>query len=84
MNKEREFLARTVLEEIEYGRLPAAETERRLNRIIDRELSGPIDRPVNTELISLCSGLIMKLHGAAPIEYDIDALLAAARRSEPQ
>lgn len=84
MNKEREFLARTILKEIEYGRLPAAETERRLNRIIDRELSGPIDRPVNTELISLCSGLIMKLHGAAPIEYDIDALLAAARRSEPQ
>ena len=74
MNSERERSARMILAAIEYGRLSAKETERRLNRMIDRELSGPLNQPINTDLIDLCSALILKLHGAEMPSGSVEAL----------
>ena len=76
MNNERERSVRTILAEIEYGRLSAEETERRLNRMIDRELCGPLDRPVNTDLVDLCSALILKLHGVETSSGSDEAAIA--------
>ncbi len=75
MNKNEAI--RSILKELEYGSLSAAETELRLNRLIDRELSRPLEAPVNTTLIDLCSALILRLHGTEPMTKSADAMTAA-------
>ena len=73
----KKLLARMILEEIEYGAVSAAETERRLNRLMDRELSQAVDRPVNTALIDLCSALLLRLHRAEPLTGSAGQMVSA-------
>ena len=62
MTTDQERLVSYILKCIEHGRLTPEKTEHRLQRIIDREICRPLDQPANTELIDLCSALILKLH----------------------
>ena len=85
MTKEKERLVSYILKCIEHGRLTHEETERRLQRIIDREICRPLDQPANTELIDLCSALILKLHGSERITGNMEGLAdAIAKRMKQQ
>ena len=85
MTTDQERLVSYIMKSIEYGRLTPEKTERRLQRIIDREICRPLDQPANTELIDLCSALILKLHGSERITGNMEGLAdAIAKRMKQQ
>ena len=85
MTTDQERLVSYIMKSIEYGRLTPEKTEHRLQRIIDREICRPLDQPANTELIDLCSALILKLHGAERVTGNMEGLAdAIAKRMKQQ
>lgn len=62
MDSDRHHCADQILEAIEYGQLSKEEIERRLNQIIDDELSAPVDTGYDAAKVELCNSLLWQLH----------------------
>lgn len=65
MDSDRQQCADQILEAIEYGQLSKEEIERRLNQIINDELSAPEDTGYDAAKVELCNSLLWQLqtHG---------------------
>ena len=62
MRDERQACADQILKEIDYGRLPAAEIEKRLQAMIDEALSGPAETEKDSVRAELCNSLLWQLY----------------------
>lgn len=68
MDYDRQECADQILEAIEYGQLSKEEMERRLNQIINDELSGPVDANYDAGKVELCNSLLWQLQTHGRIE----------------
>ena len=68
MDNDRQQCADQILESIDYGHLSREEIERRLNQIIDNELSGPIDADYDATKVAQCNSLLWQLQTHGKIE----------------
>ncbi len=59
----------TILKTILNGDLSKKEIERRLQEVIDEELSGPLDAPADMELVEKCQSLLWELATNGSIPY---------------
>ena len=59
----------TILKTILNGNLSKKEIERRLQEVIDKELSGPLDAPADMELVEKCQSLLWELATNGSIPY---------------
>lgn len=59
----------TILKTILNGDLSKKEIERRLQEVIDEELSGPLDAPADMELVEKCQSLLWALKTNGQIPY---------------
>ena len=59
----------TILKTILNGDLSKKEIERRLQEVIDKELSGPLDAPADMELVEKCQSLLWELATNGSIPY---------------
>lgn len=74
---DRRQYADQILNAINYGRLPKNEIERRLQKIINEELSGSFNAEYNSEKVALCNALLWQLYTHGEIQiYDQGAALA--------
>lgn len=74
MNGDRGAAVTQIMKAIEYGNLPADETQRRLMELIQKE-ANRTDSPADEELISACMDLLERLQGR---EYEEDEMRIAA------
>ena len=74
MDSDRHHCADQILEAIEYGQLSKEEIERRLNKIIDDELSEPVDADYDATKVELCNSLLWQLrtHGRVKMQLPSD------------
>ena len=59
----------TILKTILYGDLSKQEMERRLQEVIDEELSGPLNAPADMELVEKCQSLLWELSVNGSVPY---------------
>lgn len=83
MDNDRQKCADQILETIEYGQLSEEETERRLNKIIDDELSEPVDADYDATKVELCNSLLWQLrtHGRVKMQLPSDQARDRIKRS---
>lgn len=73
MGIDRQKTADQILQAIEFGNLPRDEIERRLNWIIDNELSGSITSHVDSNMIDLCNSLLLQLQTHGKVSFTDNA-----------
>ncbi len=78
MENDRQQCADQVFETIEYGQLSREETEKRLNQIIEEELSGPVDADYDAAKVELCNSLLWQLQTHGKIESQSPSDIAKA------
>lgn len=66
---DRQIIADQILKAIEYGELPREEIERRLNQIIDDELSSAISDETSMTKVDMCNSLLWRLYTHGEIGY---------------
>lgn len=64
----------TILKTILYGDLSKQDAEKLLQDEIDRELSGPLDRPSDRALVEKCQSLLWEMKTAGAVKYPDHAL----------
>ena len=62
MNSNRQAIFQEILKTIEYGNLSRDEIERRVERMIEKELNVPLYAKINKEKVDLCNSLLRKLY----------------------
>ncbi len=70
MENDRRKCAREILEAVDHGRLPVEEFENRLEKIIGRELSGPIRSEYSGAKVELCNSLLWQLRTGGTASYE--------------
>lgn len=65
----RSFHIDQILEAIDFGQLTYNETERRLQQIIDSEVS-QMERPADADLLDSCYSLMLELHTHGSLSFD--------------
>lgn len=70
MDSDRKSIAEQILEAINYGDISESEVERRLDKILDEELSVPIHTKVNMTKVNLCNSLLWQLYTHGRIAYE--------------
>lgn len=66
---DRQMIADQILKAIEYGKLPREEIERRLNRIIDEELSSGTSDDADMTKVDMCNSLLWRLYTHGEVAY---------------
>ena len=69
MNIERNLCVKEILKVIEFGTLPIEETKRRLEELVDYEITRK-DAPANIELITACDDLLWELKTEGKIVFE--------------
>ena len=66
---DRQMIADQILEAIENGELPREEIERRLNRIVEEEMSSAISDEADMTKVDMCNSLLWRLYTHGEIGY---------------
>lgn len=66
---DRQIIADQILKAIEYGELPREEIERRLNQIIDDELSSDMLDEADMTKVDMCNSLLWRLYTHGEVGY---------------
>ena len=69
MDTDRQAIADQILQAIEYGNLPQHEIERRLNQILEEELTVPSNSDESLVSIDLCNSLLWQLSNHGECNY---------------
>ena len=73
MCNDRNTVAEQILKTIEYGLLPVAEIERRLEQIISEALAGPIGAEYDSVKAELCCSLLQRIYSGTAIDFEARA-----------
>ncbi len=73
MCNDRNTVAEQILKTIEYGLLPAAEIERRLETTLSEALAGPIGAEYDSIKAELCCSLLQRIYSGAEIDFEAHA-----------
>ena len=81
MSDDRQAYADQILRAIEYGKLPQEEIERRLQQILDEELSGPVDAAYNHTKVELCTSLLWEYYTHNEVDAE-DSLIRIRQKAD--
>ena len=73
MCNDRKTAAEQILKTIEYGLLPVAEIERRLEQTLSETLAGPIGAEYDSIKAELCCSLLQRIYSGAEIDFEARA-----------
>ena len=73
MENDRMTVAEQILKTIEYGLLPAAEIERRLETTLSEALAGPIGAEYDSVKAELCCSLLQRIYSKTEIDFEARA-----------
>ncbi len=73
MCNDRNTAAEQILKTIEYGLLPLAEIERRLEQTLNEALAGPIGAEYDSVKAELCCSLLQRIYSGTAIDFETRA-----------
>ena len=73
MENDRMTVAEQILKTIEYGLLPVAEIERRLEQTLSEALSGPISVEYDSVKTELCCSLLQRIYSGESFDFEAHA-----------
>ena len=79
MENERRAVAEQILKTIEYGLLPVAEIERRLEQTISEALAGPIGAEYDNVKAELCCSLLQRIYSGENFAFEAHAEIIKSR-----